>query len=321
MKASRLVALLVVVVALLAGCSAGSTPILPTVAASPPSSSAPATTAPALAGCSDANSTRVASYAPTGSVSQLLSSGQTVQAIKARGRLIAGVSADNLLFGFRDPISGNLVGFDIDMVSQIAKAIFGTATGHVQYVVVSFAQRIPALTSGKVDLIADIMTINCARWGQINFSSEYFHAGQQVMVRRDSTVAGIEDLNGNNVCTAKGSTSSDKLASTYKQVKAVLVDDISDCMVLFQQSAVDAVMSDNTVVAGFVAQDPYAKVVGPQITDEPYGLGIPKQNKDFVQFVNAVLAQMRTDGSWAQIYTQWLKTTAPNPPVAVYGRQ
>ncbi len=303
----------------LSACSAGSTPPLPTVAASPSASPSAAASVAPLAGCNDNDSTRVESYAPGGSVAQLMS-GTTVDAIKKRGRLIAGVSADNLLFGYRDPLSGNLEGFDIDMVSAVAKAIFGTATGHVQYVVVSFSQRIPALTSGQVDLVADIMTINCARWAQIAFSTEYFHAGQQVLARRDSTITGIGDLNGKKVCTATGSTSSEKLKSSYPKVDAVLVADISDCMVLFQQGSVDAIMSDNTVVAGFAAQDPYARVVGPQITSEPYGLGIPKQNTDFVRFVNAVLEQMRTDGTWARIYSTWLTGSVPTPPVAVYGR-
>ena len=100
------------------------------------------------------------------------------------------------------------------------------------------------------------------------------------------------------------------------------VDDISDCMVLFQQGAVDSVTGDDTVLAGFVAQDPYAKIVGPPLTSEPYGLGIARTHPEFVRFVNSILERMRSDGTWTQMYQQWLHPTAapPSPPPAVYGR-
>jgi len=124
------------------------------------------------------------------------------------------------------------------------------------------------------------------------------------------------------VCVAKGSTNFDNMKN-YPKVIPVGVDDISDCMVLFQQGTVDAVTGDDTVLAGFVQQDPYAQIVGPAITSEPYGLGIAKTHPEFVQFVNNVLQQMRTDGTWKQLYVKWLKPKndlAPDPPPAKYGR-
>ncbi len=299
--------------ALLAGCSAGSTPPLPTVAPSS-SSPAPSSSAPPAQGCDDNNSTRVESYAPS------QNGGGRVAAIKARGHLNVGVAADNLLFGYRNPFTGQLEGFDIDIANEVAKAIFGTSSGHVEYVVENFAQRIPDLQSGKVDMVADIMTINCARWGQIAFSSEYFHAGQQVLVRTNAPYKGIQDLNGKKVCTAKGSTGNQNLTTRFPQVHRVVVDTISDCMVLFQQGSIEGIVSDNTVLNGFVSQDPYAHIVGPQFTNEPYGLGFNKADIDFVRYVNAQLAKWRTDGTWAAIYHKWLPGAVPSAPPAVYGR-
>jgi polar amino acid transport system substrate-binding protein len=317
----------VTTVTVVAGCAAGSTPGLPSVPTPKASTAAPAASVAPLAGCSDTNSTRLASYAPTGALPAptALPPGSTMAKIRARGRLIVGVSADNLLFGFRNPIKGDLEGFDIDMVNAVAAAIFGTASGHVEYRVLTFAQRIPALTSGQVDLVADIMTINCARWAQVAFSAEYFKAGQQVLVRQDSKATGIDDLDGKKVCSAIGSTGSQTLTQ-YPKVKAVLVNDISDCLVLFQQGSVDGIISDNTVVDGFRTQDPYAMVIGKEITDEPYGLAMPKQNIDFVQFVNALLIQMRATGAWTAIYKKWIPAdvaSAPGDstqPTPVYGR-
>jgi polar amino acid transport system substrate-binding protein len=316
-----LAALATALALVLTGCAGGTTRALPSASAASPSSVAAAPSASLLPGCSDGNGTRVASYRPDGPLPspQRLPPTSTMADIKHRGRLIVGVSADNLLFGFRDPITGTLEGFDIDMVDQVAKAIFGTTSDRVEYRVVTSAQRIPALASGQVDLVADIMTINCSRWTQIAFSAEYFHAGQQILVRKDSAAAGIADLDGKKVCSSTGSTGSENLKK-YPEVVPVLVKAISDCMVLFQQGSVAGIISDNTVVAGFEAQDPYAKVVGPQITDEPYGLAIPKQNRDFVKFVNALLAQLRADGTWKRIYSRWITGPVPNPPTPVYGR-
>jgi polar amino acid transport system substrate-binding protein len=275
------------------------------------------TTKPA-ATCTNAT----ASFAPTANVVPgVVPDGSFMAKIRARGHLVAGVSADTLLFGYRNPFSGQLEGFDIDMVRLVAKEIFGDPN-KISYKVLTYAQRIPALNSGAVDIVADVMTINCERWTQIDFSTEYFHAGQKVLVRSDSKATGIQDLNGKKMCAAKGSTNLDNLKN-YPKVIAVPVDDISDCMVLFQQGAVDAVTGDDTVLAGFLVQDPYAKVVGPEFTDEPYGLGIAKTHPEFVEYVNSILEQMRADGTWAQMYRTWLHPTGavPAPPKVLYGRQ
>jgi polar amino acid transport system substrate-binding protein len=304
-----------------AGCSAGSTPTLPSAPASASSTAQSTSPPPPRRGCSDKNQTRIESYAPGSPLPPGDTTGKTVAAIKSKGKLTVGVSADNLLFGFRNPISGRLEGFDIDVVSAIAKAIFGTnIAGKIEYRVENFAQRIPDLRAGRVDLVADIMTINCSRWSQIAFSTEYFHAGQQVLVRKGSSYKRIEDLNGKKVCTANGSTGSQNLENIYPDVVRALVDNISDCMVLFQQGAVAGIVSDNTVLNGFASQDPYAEVVGKQFTNEPYGLGIPARNVDFVQFVNALLQKWRVDGTWMSLYEKWLPGSAPSPPPAVYGR-
>jgi polar amino acid transport system substrate-binding protein len=318
----RLVLGALAVTALVAGCSAGSTPHLPSIPP-PSSSSAPSSPAPQpRADCDDKNhDSRVQSYAPGSPLPAGDRAGQTLANIRSKGKITVGVSADNLLFGYRNPITGQLEGFDIDVVNQIAKEIFGSTEGHIDYVVENFAQRIPDLQSGKVDLVADIMTINCARWGQIAFSTEYFKAGQQVLVRMNAPYQNIQDLAKAKakVCTAQGSTGSENLKS-YPQIRPQLVPNISDCMVLFQQGSVDGVISDNTVVAGFHAQDPYARIAGPKITDEPYGLGIPAKNVDFVQYINGLLQTWRANGFLRDTYAKWLPAPAQNPPPAVYGR-
>ena len=101
-------------------------------------------------------------------------------------------------------------------------------------------------------------------------------------------------------------------------------DNHTGCLVLFQQGQVDAITGDDTVLAGLVAQDPYAVVPEQKaFTAEPYGLGFNSADVDFVRFVNARLAQLRSDGEWTAIYNRWLSDSlgpAPQPPKAVYGR-
>ena len=265
----------------------------------------------------------VASYEPTFTLPTPgeMPEGTYMKQIQDRGRLVVGTAADVLQFGFRDPITGQIQGFDVDVVHAIAEAIFGDPNA-VDYKVINYAQRIPSILDGSVDIVAHTMTINCARWQQIAFSTEYYHAGQTLLVGLNSEATGIESLVGTDqkVCVAKGSTNLEELEKNYPTIERVEVDDLTDCLVLFQQSAVDAITGDNTVMAGFEAQDPFAKQVGDKFTDEPYGLGISQEHPEFVEFVNLVLEQMREDGSLLRLQQEWIGDDTPPPP-AVYGRE
>jgi polar amino acid transport system substrate-binding protein len=93
-----------------------------------------------------------------------------------------------------------------------------------------------------------------------------------------------------------------------------------DCLVAFQQNEVDAISTDDTILAGMATQDPFARVVGPKFTEEPYGMAMSKDHPEFTRFVNAVLARNRADGTWARTYEKWLGASGatPPPPAAVY---
>lgn len=316
----------VLAILLTTGCSDSDVYATTQVPAAKPSG-IPAPSAPAPA---PACGNPVASFAPDGSTPDpgaALPAKSRMAEIKARGRLIAGVSADTLLLGSRNPLNGQIEGFDIDFLKAVSQAIFGDPN-KIEYRVITTAQRIPALqnkdvTKGGVDIVARAMTINCARWEQIAFSTQYYRAGQKVLVAKGSPARKMEDLKGKRVCAPNGSTSMDKLR-TFPGLIPVGSDTHTGCLVLFQQAKVDAITGDDTILAGLAAQDPYALVVkAPAFTAEPYGLGISKDHPEFVKFVNGVLAQMRTDGQWKAAYDRWLAAPlgpAPAPPAAVYGR-
>jgi polar amino acid transport system substrate-binding protein len=245
--------------------------------------------------------------------------GSTMDKIRARGRLVAGVDQNNYLFGFRDPISGRLEGFDIDLVREVAKAIFGDPE-RVQYVVVTQAQRLTAVNR-QVDLVANSMTITCARRELVEFSTNYLDSGQRVLVPETSPVTGIQDLGGKRVCAAANTTSIQAIIDAPSKPVAVSAVDWTDCLVLLQQGQVDAISTTDNVLAGLAAQDPTTKIVGPRFSDEPHGLAFARGAQDLVRFVNAVFDRLRADGGWMRIYDRWLKPTlgpVGAPPPARY---
>ena len=263
--------------------------------------------------------------------------GSTMEAIQNRGKLIVGVSGDTLLFGARNSLTNQIEGFDIDMLKEVAKAIFGpNGEDDITYKVITYADRLPNLEAGPdnggVDIVAHTMTINCNRWLRIAFSSTYFDAGQRVLVKKGSGFTSIGDLNAAKatVCAPEGSTNIELLqdpdkAALYGQLVVLAKPDVTDCLVAMQQGQADGATGDDTVLAGLAAQDPNTEVVGDKFTDEPYGLGMGKANVDFVQFVNSVIEGMRTDGRWKDIYSKWLvgvlSDDVIDPPPAVYGRE
>jgi polar amino acid transport system substrate-binding protein len=243
--------------------------------------------------------------------------GSAMRTIQDRGRLIVGVDQNTYLFGFRDAASGQIVGFDIDIAREVARAIFGDPD-KIQLKAITSAQRIPYVSDGTVDLVADTMTINCARWKQVAFSTDYYNAGQRVLVAKSSPVKGIADLGGKKVCAAAGSTSIVNIANAASKPVPVAVSDWTDCLVLLQQNQIDAISTDDTILAGLAAQDPNLHLVGDPFTQEPYGLAMKKESADLVGFVNGVLDRMRADGTWGKLYAKWLGGPAPQPPAARY---
>ena len=242
-----------------------------------------------------------------------LPAGSTMASIVDSGRLRVGVDQNTYLFGFRDSFTGELEGFDVDLARQVAAALFGDPS-RIQFVTLTSTQRIPALQLDQVDIVVRTMTITCERWQQVDFSTVYYLAGQRVLVNRGSGFTGLESLAGKRVCSASGSTSLQNLANAPSRPVPVAVPNWTDCLVMLQQGQVDAFSTDDTILVGMAAQDPYTEVVGPPFTDEPYGIAVAKGHEDLVRFVNGVLERIRADGTWAALYRRWLTELGPAPP-------
>ncbi|MDP9266406.1 MAG: glutamate ABC transporter substrate-binding protein [Chloroflexota bacterium] len=227
-------------------------------------------------------------------------------AIQSKGKLRAGVRDNQVPFGAKDPATGRFEGFDIDMVREVAKGIFGEVSNiddFIEYTAVVSANRIPGLTDNKFDVVAATMTITAERKTQIDFSDVYFRAGQRVLVKKDNTaIAKIEDTNGKTVCAAKGSTSEKNITAKAPQAKLLLLDDYQACLKALQNGQTDAISTDDAILFGLSYADPNTKLVGPKFSDEPYGIGVKKDRTGFVDFINRTITAMIQDGRWKALY-------------------
>ncbi len=239
--------------------------------------------------------------------------------IRARGRLIVGLDIGSNLFSFRDPITGEITGFDVDIAGEIARDIFG-APSHVEYRILSSDERITALQHSEVDIVVKTMTITCDRRKQVNFSTVYLDASQRILASRDSPIAKVADLSGKRVCVARGTTSLHRIRQIDPPPVIVSVVNWADCLVAMQQREIDAVSTDDSILAGLVEEDPYLHIVGPNMATQPYGIGINLDNTGLVRFVNGTLERIRRDGTWNTLYRKWLTVLgpAPAPPVPKY---
>ena len=306
----------VLLLTLVAGCTADRPDPIPAPIAGPSSAPPPAGITAPDESCKPRQSLRPSGTLPAPGK---MPAGTRMADIQKRGRLILGTSQDTLLFSSRNPITGKVEGFDVDMGRQIAEAIFGDPN-KIQIKVIGYDQRVDLAADGTVDLVADTMTMNCERWQRVNFSTVYYDAGQKVLVASNSGAKSIEDLGGKKVCAVRGSTSLQNIAKVAAGPVPVGLSGFADCLVAFQQNEVDAISTDDTILVGLAAQDPYAKVIGERFTEEPYGMAMSAEHDEFTRFVNAVLERNRANGTWTRTYDKWLGRfgKAPAPPAAEY---
>ncbi|MFH8573153.1 glutamate ABC transporter substrate-binding protein [Streptomyces sp. NPDC017993] len=250
--------------------------------------------------------------------------GAAVDRIKEKGQLVVGVDQNTYRWGYRNPYTRELEGFDIDLARAIAEDILGP-DAKVVFQAVPTNQRVPAVRTRTVDMVVRTMTINCARKEQVAFSTAYFQGGQQVLAPKASKIKAFDgSLRGKRVCTAAGSTGESELAAQRHGARVLTVPNQLDCLVRLQLGEADAVVTDNALAAAQAAQDPTVELKGEPFTDEPYGVAMNKDDTDLVRRVNKVLDAYRgggDDSDWMRAYRKWLEADLPGvsgPPSPEY---
>ena len=239
--------------------------------------------------------------------------GDTLADAKKKGILVVGCKDSLPPFGYIDEQTRQIVGYDIDFVKAIAMKM-GVK---LELKPVTSASRMPQLQEGHIDIIAATMTKNAERAKVIDFSHTYFFTGQKFITKTGS-VKSLKDLEGKRIGTAKGSTSEQNVKKAIPSAAVLSFDDYPQAFLALQQGKVAAVTTDEAILAGILAKTPKNlkgkfEIPNVQISDEPYGLGMRKDDTNLVNFVNKTILEMEKSGEAKKIFDKWFgpKSEAP----------
>lgn len=242
-----------------------------------------------------------------------------VAGASSNGKLTIGISFDQPGLGLKD--GDTYTGFDVDTATYVAGAL-GVPKENITWKEADPADRESLISSGQVDLVFSTYSITDDRKQKVDFAGPYFQAHQDLLVRRnEEEITSPETLNGRTLCSVTGTTSSTYIKDHYQgKINLKEFPKFSDCVTALANSEVDAVTTDDVILAGFAAEAKYKgklKLIGRGFTDENYGVGIKKGDSAMVTKVNAALKQYIADGSWKKSIVATVGASGyniPNPP-------
>jgi glutamate transport system substrate-binding protein len=242
----------------------------------------------------------------------------TSAAMVARDRVVVGVKADQPGLGFQDATTGEYSGFDVE-IARLVAAQLGFGPDKIEYRTVPSAAREDAITRGEVDYYVGTYTINDRRKELVSFAGPYLVAGQSLLVRADETAITSKDtLTGRKVCSVIGSTPMQRVRDQglTEPENIVELQSYSQCVDQLLNNQVDAVTTDDAILKGYAAQQPdRLKVVGEPFSEEPYGIGLTRDDAALRGKINDILAAAMADGTWKRIYDATLgKSGTPADP-------
>jgi glutamate transport system substrate-binding protein len=243
--------------------------------------------------------------------------GGNLERLCKANKVIVGTKFDQPLFGLKDPTSGKITGFDVEIAKLIA-AKLGKQEPQIEFVETVSKVREDVIANGQVDFVVATYTINDERKQKVGFAGPYYVAGQDLMVKAgDTSITGKDSLEGKKVCSVTGSTPEKRLREETK-AEVVAFEKYSECAAALTDGRVDAVSTDNVILLGLIQQSGGSfTLVGNPFSKEPYGIGVPLADTELRGFINDVLEASYADGSWAKAYAATVGQVdekTPEPP-------
>lgn len=221
--------------------------------------------------------------------------------IQKSGVLRIGTDATYPPFEWIDTATGEVEGFDVELVHELCREIGCKA----EFVVVPFDGIIAGLVSGKYDMIASTFTITPERSKQVAFSDPYYDGGQSIAVPvYDSSTTGVDDLQGKTIAVQLGTTG-ERRASQIPGAEIIAFENISAAFIDMENGRVDAVINDRPTTELIIRERGAAKIVGPTLTAEEYGFAVTLKDKELLSAINRALAKIKSDGRFETIRAKW----------------
>jgi ABC-type amino acid transport substrate-binding protein len=234
----------------------------------------------------------------------------TLDEVKKRGKLIAGVKADFPPFGYVDS-SGKNLGFDVDVAYIFAKALFDDEN-KVELVAVTSGNRIPFLQSGKIDIIIASVTVTDERRQVVEFSEPYFMSGGLLLVPKNSPIKGVEDLAGKTVAVIQGAIQDKDIEQLAPKADRVKFGKVSEAVLAVKGGRADAFCQDDILIMTLAKENPDLKPVGKPFTPRPYGIAVRKGDVDFIKWVDGQLDRMKKDGTYDKLWKKYFGEVEAN---------
>jgi len=228
----------------------------------------------------------------------------TLQDVKAKGKLMAGVKTDFPPFGFLDKKGVNK-GFDIDIAKALSKELFGNEEA-IQFVPVTSGNRIGFLNSRKIDIILATFTITEERKKQVDFSTPYFITGQLILVRGDSKITKYGDLAGKKVATIQGSIGDIAIGELVPTAERVKFESNFGALQALKDRRVEAFVQDYVLLFDLLQKNRGLKIANLQpFRPARYGLAVRKGDRGWLDFVNSTLEKMKESGEYEKLLDKW----------------
>ncbi len=230
---------------------------------------------------------------------------ETLSLIKQRDQLIIGVKIDTPPFGYLDK-DGKNIGFDVDLAKLITKRILGDENKAI-FIPVNTSNRIMKLSSGEVDMVIATMSITPQRQMILDFSIPYHIAGQAIMVKKDSKITSLMELQDKKAIIVFGSTVERNLRSNVPNITIIGYKTYPEAFAALKEGKADAMISDDTILLGQKMRDDSVKILPKRYSKEPYAVAFAKgeQSESLIEVVDSEIDNLVSKGVVRQLKAKW----------------